>query len=526
MRRNTVAWAALVVSAAALVGSRASLQPLPASQDIPPDGQKVARELSAAFNSVAEFVGPSVVQINVEKSVGTARGSVPRGGDGQPMDPDQMEELFKRFFGRMPEGFDPGGEGFRIEPQQYTASGTGSGFVYDDQGHILTNSHVVSGADEIVVTFQDGVKAKAKLVGALKEADVAVIQVEQTGYRPAKIGESNGLKVGEWVLAIGSPFGLSQSVTAGIVSATQREDVGINAFESFIQTDASINPGNSGGPLVNLEGRIVGINSAIATASRSNAGVGFAIPIDMAKRVADKLIRDGSIQPILMGVGVEPLTRALASQLGIEPKTEGVVVMEVVPDSPAAKAGLKLGDIITRYDETPVHSLQNLKYLVSTSETNREYQVDYLRDGKSARVMVRPQLAETIAGAMTRRPGGEEEVVEEKPQAEAKVETNALGFAVETLDSDRAEQYGWKGREGLVVTAVAPESPAEGAGIEVGDLITRYVLDKAVKPAGNSEEFAKLVEGSDEVAIYLEDVNHRLPGAFKVLRKPDAEGSN
>ena len=537
MRRNTVAWAALAVATAALVGSRASIQPLPASQDIPPDGQKVARELSAAFHSVAEFVAPSVVQINIEKTVELGRNEDEDEADGanpgenpfQNVDPDQMEEMLRRFFGRVPEGFQRpapdarGGRRFRVQPQQYTASGTGSGVVYDDQGHILTNAHVVSGADEIVVTFDDGSKAKAEVVGTLAEADIAVIQVEPTDHRPAKLGASKGLQVGEWVLAVGSPFGLSQSVTAGIVSATQREDVNINDFESFIQTDASINPGNSGGPLVDLDGRVVGINTAIATASRSqtNAGVGFAIPIDMAKRVADRLIRDGEVKPILLGIGVEPLTRVLAGQLGIEPGTEGVVIVNVVPDSPAERAGLKLGDVITRYDGNPVHSLKNLQYLVFTSDVGQDYPVDYLRSGEQARVMVGPAAAETVAGALarpSRSRGDQPEAREEEPPAE--IATNAVGLAVEALDDDARSEYGWDGQDGLVVTAVDPEGPAAAAGIEVGDLITRYVRDRKVQAAGSPEEFAQVVEDSEEVAVYLEDVNHRLPGEFKVLTKP------
>ena len=382
MKRNAIAWAALVVSVAALVGSRGYNRPLPAAQEIPLEGQKVARELSDAFHAVADFVSPSVVQINIEKKGSGVR--MQRGGPGgQPVDPKEMEELLKKFFGGQ-------GQGFNFENQQFAAAGTGSGFVYDDQGHILTNNHVVEGADKIVVTFHDGVELPAEIVGRMPEADVAVIKVNSTEYRPMRIGSSKDLHVGEWVMAIGSPFGLSQTVTAGIISATERDDVDINQFESFIQTDASINPGNSGGPLVDMDGRVVGINSAIATMTRSSAGVGFAIPIDMAKRVADKLIKNGKIERALMGVSISPLNPALAKNLGLDPRTEGVVVVEVGQGTPADEAGLKVGDIITKFDGTEVHSGKGLQYLVSTSDIGKSYNVTYLRKGHEQTTKVSP----------------------------------------------------------------------------------------------------------------------------------------
>ncbi len=521
MKRNAVAWAALVVSVAALVGSRSYTKPLPAAQDIPSEGQKVARDLSAAFNAVTEFVRPSVVQINVEKSNSNPlrRGAPGRGTpnpDGQPreVDPKEMEEMLRRFFG-------PGGAP-RFEEQQFAALGTGSGFVFDDGGHILTNNHVVEGADEITVTFYDGVQVPAKLVGTYPEADVAVVKVESTEYRPVRVGSTKALKVGEWVLAVGSPFGLSQSVTAGIISATQRENVDINTFESFIQTDASINPGNSGGPLVDMDGRVIGINSAIATTTRASSGVGFAIPIDMASRIAKKLIANGKVEPALMGIVIDPLTRGLARQLGIDPKTKGVVVMEVGPDTPAAKAGLKVGDIITTFDGQPVGSRKGLQYLVQTSDVGKSYDLTYLRDGQESTVKVSPAPLEQIAKVMDSRVGGERARPRPKPEAAPAEPVNEYGMAVAPLNEEFKERYGWGAQEqGFVVTAVKPDSPAAAAGLEVGDLITKYVKDKAIRPAKEVGEFESLAKQADEVAIYVEDVNHRLPGEFKTLAKPE-----
>ncbi len=518
MKRNAVAWAALVVSVAALVGSRNYSRPLPAAQDIPDSGQKVARDLSAAFNAVAEYIRPSVVQINVEKKnplsglrrSAPGRGTPsPNGPDVKPIDPKEMEDLLKRFFGP--------GQGFKFENQQYVDAGTGSGFVYDEHGHILTNNHVVEGADKIVVTFHDGVEAPAKVVGTYPEGDVAVIKVDLTSYRPVKIGVSKDLKVGEWVLAVGSPFGLSQTVTAGIVSATQRENVDINQFESFIQTDASINPGNSGGPLVDMNGRVVGINSAIATMTRSNAGVGFAIPIDMAVRLADKLIEKGKIEPALMGVMIEPLSRGLARQLGLDPTLQGVVVMEVGKGTPADKAGLKVGDIITSFDGSPVRNRKGLQYLVQTSDIGKSYPLTYLRDGKEFKTMVSPAPLAKVASVMA--PEGLKG--ESKPEAPAAEATNAFGFAVTPLTPELAEKYKYEASQtGFVVTAVEKGSPAEAAGLEVGDLITKFIKNKAIEPAKALSDFQSLVKSSDEIAIYVEDVNHRLPGEFKTLAKP------
>ena len=273
--------------------------------------------------------------------------------------PGDPEELFRRFFG--PDGpLGPNGQP-NLENQQFggVAQGTGSGVVYDDRGHILTNNHVVAGAEKIEVTFHDGEVLSAKVVGTDPKTDVAVIKVDSTTYHAAQRGKSSKLKVGELVMAVGSPFGYEQTVTTGIVSALGRNDIGIlgrglkAGYEDFIQTDTAINPGNSGGPLVDMNGRVVGINSAIATSTRSSAGVGFAIPIDMASNIADRLIKDGKVKRGALGVALDELTPAKARAFGADPKTKGVLVGEVFAGSPAAKAGLKQGDILVKFDDTP-----------------------------------------------------------------------------------------------------------------------------------------------------------------------------
>ncbi len=528
MQRNAVAWAALIASSAALIGTYGGSKPLPAAQEIPQAGLQRAHELSAAFNAVAEFVKPSVVQINIERKVPAGglmrRGRPapgqpgPDGADPQQVDPKQMEEMLRKFFGGQ-NGRGGVPQGFRFEDQQFAAAGTGSGFLIDGKGHILTNNHVVEGADRIVVTFHDGVEAPAQIVGTYPEADVAVIQVETTEYPGVKLGSSRDLKVGEWVLAFGSPFGLSQTVTSGIISATQRENVDINRFESFIQTDAAINKGNSGGPLVDLHGKVVGINSAIATESGASAGVGFAIPIDMAARLADKLIKNGKIEPALMGIIIEPLNRALARNLGIDPKTSGVVVLEVGDGTPADKAGLKVGDVVTAFDGQPVTSRKALQYLVSTSDIGKAYDLTFVRNGQTQTVPVSPVQAKLVANALD-RPEPEPRRQAPAPAAAPAGETDRFGLAVAPLDPALAKRFGWGELDGLVVTAVQPDSPAEAVGIEVGDLITKVVRDKAIVPAPSVDDFRALSDRSDELAVYVEDVRKKLPGEFKTLSRP------
>jgi len=520
MKRNAVSWAALVVAVAALIGSHNFSRPLPAAQEIPAEGQKVAKALSDAFGAVADFSKSSVVQINVEKKVGGGLRFGPGGpggdGNGQAVPPKELEEMLKRFFGQ---------DGFKFEKEQFAAAGTGSGFVYDDKGHILTNNHVVEGADKIVVTFHDGVEKTAKVVGTHPETDVAVIQVDATDYRPLPKGQSSKLRVGEWVVAIGSPFGLDQTVTAGIISATQRNDVGINQFESFIQTDAAINPGNSGGPLLDMNGRVVGINSAIATASRSNSGVGFAIPIDMASRLADKLIKNGKITPALLGIGINQVTPVLARQLGLDPKTHGVLVNEVGKGTPAEQAGVKVGDVITSFDGQPVFNRKDLMYLVSTSDVGQHYKVTILRDGKTETLDVSPGDAKSIYASLgqgARNEGHEEEKPAEAPAA--KTPADEFGLSLAPVDAELTKKYQYDGKPtGLVVTEVKEDSPAAEAGIEPGDRLTKIVADRKIVPLTDVDQFEAVAKQSDEVSVYVEDVRKKAPGDFFTLVKPKAD---
>ncbi len=499
MRRNAVAWAALVVSTIALAGSRASLKPATAVPEIPAEGQKAARALSEAFEAVADFVRPSVVQISVQKKAGAGaamgrRGAPGRGQVPEGMDPKEFEEHVKRFFG----------PDFKFEKNQFggVAQGTGSGFVYDDNGHILTNNHVVSGADKIMVTFHDGERAEAKVVGTDPDADVAVIKIENLSYRPLPKGHSDKLRVGEWVMAVGSPFGLEQTVTAGIISATERGSVGINNFESFLQTDAAINPGNSGGPLVDMNGRVVGINSAIATASQSNSGVGFAIPMDMAEVLADKLIKDGKVSRARVGFQLkqDPLTPSVAKKLGLDPKTHGVIVEQVLENSPGDKAGIVSGDVIVEFNGHGVDSVSEFRNLVSASDAGKSYTIKYFRGGKELQAQVTPALQEEVMFAQER---------EIQKSRAAGVKLDAFGLVVQKVPPAMLGTLGYpKGTEGLVVINVKPDSPAANAGLEEGDVVTKVVKDKKIQDVTGADDLVAAAEGSDELSLFVKDVRN------------------
>ena len=549
MHRNAVAWAALTLSAAAFAGSRTFTPPAPAAQEIPAEGQKAAKALSEAFEAVAEFAKPSVVQIRVKKKAAGLgnlfgnRGGADPGQGRSPGLPKMLRDMLKQahpeltdeqldgFLGgekpAKPDAAKPKGKP-PVEDMQFgfETEGTGSGFVYDDKGHILTNNHVVSDADQIVVTFHDGEQLVAKVVGTDPDADVAVIKVDNTNFRPLPRGNSAATKVGAWVIAVGSPFGLEQTVTAGIVSATERA-AGINKYEAFIQTDAAINPGNSGGPLLDMSGRVIGINSAIATASRSNAGIGFAIPIDMAAGLADKLIKDGKISRGMIGVAMQPLTPATLRKLNLDPKTKGVRVGLVVPGSPAAKAGLKEGDILTKFDGTSVANSPAFRNLVSASDLGKSYPVTFLRDGKEQTVNLTPAPAKEVETALG-LPGDDDapKVAPRRPAPQPKATTRAaFGLGIQALTADLAKQYGYpEGTKGVVVSRVAPDSPAEAAGLEEGDLIVGLTkADKAVDVATPAEFRDAAKDLGDELPLLVKDVNNPDKPAAPVTLKRDGK---
>jgi serine protease Do len=503
MKRNPVAWAALVVSSAALVSSSGFLRPMPAAPKVPLEGQQAAKALSAAYEAVAEFAKPSVVEIRVQKKAGNVqipgmpnmrRFPMPPGGN-ENMTPRDFEEMLKRFLN--PQG-NPEKEQFGFRNM-----GVGSGFVYDDRGHILTNNHVVENADKITVVFSDGVESPAKVVGTDKQSDVAVIKVDNTSYPALPKGDSTKLKVGELVMAVGSPFQFSQSVTTGIISALERNSVGINEYESFIQTDAPINRGNSGGPLVNMNGEVIGINSAIVSGGSGNDGIGFAIPMKLASSVAEMLIKDGKVHYARVGIRLELLTPPLARQLGVDPGTKGVVVADVVPGSPADKAGLKQGDVITSFGGEKIHDASSFRLQVATSEVSKSYELGYVRGGRSRTTSITPAPYEKVHFAIEDSEYGARDRSEKSEPAKTSI--SAFGMEVQPLTAELAKPLGLPADlKGLVVSSVKEGSPAAEAGIREGDVITKVVRNRQIQPLTGVEEFQSLASKSDELALYVQ----------------------
>ncbi len=408
--------------------------------------------------------------------------------------------MLRKFFG--PDGVP--------EQEQFTprgAVGVGSGFVYDNRGHILTNNHVVENADKIKVHFYDGETADAKVVGTDPKTDVAVIKVENTSNPALPKGDSGSLKVGEMVMAVGSPFNLSQSVTTGIISALDRTDLGINGnprdtFESFIQTDAAINRGNSGGPLLNMNGEVIGINSAIVSGSSGNDGIGFAIPIKIATSVADMVIKDGKVHYARIGIALGSLTAPLARQLGIDESTKGVLVGEVLPGSPADKAGLKQGDVIVGFAGDKVHDASSFRLKVATSEASKPYDLVYFREGEKKTTTIIPAPMEKVVFDMEKEAQPRENA---KPGEPATTAIKDFGLEVQPLTPELAKPLGLPtGLKGVIVSSVKEGSPAESAGIEEGDVITKVIRDYKPQPLTSVQEFQALASKSNELAIFVQ----------------------
>jgi Do/DeqQ family serine protease len=335
----------------------------------------VAETLQSAFVGVAQQVRPAVVNIGTIQRSKARRPVGPQPGSDDPF----FQEFFRQFFGSE-------GPGQRPEFRQPSL---GSGVIIDKRGLVLTNFHVIKGADEITVRLSDKREYRGKVMGTDPKTDLAVVRFDPDhDLRVAALGDSDALKVGEWAVAIGNPFGLDQTVTVGVISATGRSDVGVATYENFIQTDASINPGNSGGPLVNLKGEVVGINTAIVAAGQ---GIGFAIPINMVKRVVDQLVEKGKVVRGWLGVALQPLSAELAQTFGLK-DTTGALVASTVPGSPAATAGLQQGDVILGYDKTPVEDYHHLQRLVAETRVGKAITLDVFR--KKQRISVSATVAE------------------------------------------------------------------------------------------------------------------------------------
>ena len=421
----------------------------------------------ANFSDLAEKVRPGVVNIQVVKKVKYI------GFRNFPGNPFGGQNPFGDFFGPFSQGNPPGG---------FEQKGVGSGFIMSREGYILTNNHVVEEADQIKVKLSNGKEYEGKVVGRDPKTDLALVKIEGiSDLQPLKLGNSEDLKVGSWVVAVGSPFGLEQTVTAGIVSAKGRV-IGSGPYDNFIQTDASINPGNSGGPLVNLKGEVVGINTAIIAEGQ---GIGFAIPINMAKEIASQLQNQGHVTRGWLGVNIQEVTPELAKSFGLK-DNKGALVSQVVPNSPAEKAGIEQGDVILQFDGKEVSDSKELPRIVASTPVGKSVTVKIARGGKVTDRQVK--LGE----------------MEEKVEvAKAPSTHKRLGIAVQNLTPEIAKGLGLKKETGVVVTQVEPGSPASDAGIQTGDVI-REVNRKPVKDVEDFVQKIEKAKDQDNVLLFVQ----------------------
>jgi Do/DeqQ family serine protease len=421
-----------------------------------------AEAVQTAFTAVAESVSPSVVAIRIE-----SRRKVSNPFEGFP-------------FG---DWFDaPGRDQYQVQ------RGTGSGVVIRSDGYILTNKHVVEGASRLEVVFKDGQHRVGKTVGIDDATDLAVVKVDAKGLTAARFADSSRARPGEWVVAIGSPFGLDYTVTVGVVSAVGRGDMRQNEIEDYLQTDASINPGNSGGPLVNLKGEVVGINTMIVG---GGTGIGFAIPSNLAHVVSDQLIEHGSVRRPYLGVGFQPLSVELAKHFGVEGKG-GALVSSVVPGGPAEKAGVKAGDVIVSLDGKPIKEHRDLLRLLLERPVGATVQLSIVRERKPLTINVVTEEKESRSKPNVRKPA----------RVSTAPEGRDLGLSLEALTPERAGRLGYRGKSGVVVVSVERGSVADRAALAPGDLIVEADRKPVQTPA---DVDAALADGNALLRIFRRD---------------------
>jgi serine protease Do len=464
LKRRTFSISSMLVSSAlcvlAGVGISGAIDHFQSAGRTAPDGRASpsATQGLPDFANLAKQVGPSVVNVSTTQIRKAAQG-VPLPFDRD----DPMSEFWRRFFG----GRIPGG--------QQRMRGVGSGFIIDQNGTILTNYHVVDGAEKIVVTLSDGKNYDAEVIGKDQKTDIAVLKIDAGQNLPVvTFGNSDRMEVGEWVMAIGNPFGLDHTVTSGIVSAKGRR-IGAGPYDNFIQTDASINPGNSGGPLINLRGEVVGINTAIFSQSGGNIGIGFAIPTNTVKELLPQLREKGRVVRGFIGTTVQKITPEIAESLGLK-QNNGALIADVVKGGPAERAGIKTGDIIVELDRKEIKDSSDLPPMVARITPGTTVQLKVVRDGKQL------SLPLTV-GEMK-----ENEFV-------AAGQEGGLGLAVQPVTPEIAQSLGLDRAEGLVVTEVNPGSAADEAGLRSGDVITQVNRSSVKNLADYNREISRIEKG-------------------------------
>ena len=478
-------WLAGAVGAGVLTFSLLTLNDNTIAQ---PAAPRAPAAVGVSFADVIESVSPAVVNIAVMKMDSAAPTSfefstpMPRGQQQFPF------EFFERFFDGDPRGQLP----------QRRTEGQGSGFLIDASGYIVTNNHVAGGADEITVTLQDGRKFDAKLIGSDPKTDLALIKVEASGLPYVAFGDSDKARVGDWVVAIGNPFGLGGSATAGIVSARGR-DIRSGPYDDYLQLDAPINFGNSGGPVFNTAGEVVGVNTAIFSPNGGNIGIGFAIPANQAKDIVADLRENGSVERGWLGVQIQDLDEELAKSLRLD-DTDGALVSDVVDDGPAERAGVQPGDVITRFNGREIDSIRTLTRTVAAASPNEPAKLTVWRDGRSRELTV--DIGEAAQS--------DEVVASSNPRGGSAQSSAAVGLTLRPLtDQDRATLGLPSGVDGALVAAVQPGSAAAEKGLRPGDVITRV----------NQQDVANVAD----VVAALNSARDRDETALVLVRRGDAQ---
>ncbi len=437
-----------------------------------------------SFSSLVKKARASVVNISTVKTI--SGGLAHPFSFGSPSGPnDPLKEFFDRFFGDQ-------------LPKDYKQKNLGSGFIIDEDGFILTNNHVVEKADEITVRLADGESFLARIAGRDPKTDLALIRID-TDHElvPLPMGDSDRLEVGDWVIAMGNPFGLDNTVTAGIVSAKYRH-IGAGPYENFIQTDASINPGNSGGPLMNTRGEVIGINTVIFSQTGGSIGIGFAIPINMAKEILAQL-KTGKVVRGWLGVMIQKITPELKEKLGLKDE-KGALVADVTAGGPAERAGIERGDVIVSFDRKEIDQMKDLPYIVASTPIGKTVPVEVVRNGKE-------KILKVEVGELKE----EKEILEQ----ESSSAEQRFGMKTENLTPQFAKELGLSDSEGLVVTEVDSGSPAAEAGLRPGDIILE--LDQQpVRKLGDFLEKIQRYEKGDTLLLLIKRKNSTLYATLKV----------
>ena len=438
-----------------------------------------------SFSTLAETVSPAVVNISTVKTI-KGGGPVFRHFHQNPWgNQDPFKDFFDKFFGDE-------------QQREFKQRSLGSGFIIDKDGYIVTNNHVIANADEIKVKLNSGKEYDAKIIGRDPSTDIALIKIKaDSSYSVVKLGDSDALKVGEWVVAIGNPFGLEHTVTAGIVSAKGRV-IGSGPYDDFIQTDASINPGNSGGPLINMKGNVIGINTAIIA---SGQGIGFAVPVNMAKGVIKQLKEEGEVTRGWLGVGIQDINDEMAEYYGIKDK-EGVLVSKVFPGDPADKAGIKTKDIIIEVNGQKIKSSHELTRIIAGFHVGEEVKITVLRDGKEKTFTVKIAKRQQEKMASRSMPYKEQ---------------GAFGIQVSNLTPEIARKFNLPETEGVVVTGVQPNSQGEDKGIQPRDII-KEVNHQSTNTVQAYKNAIEKVKKGDTVSMFIKRANS---GFFVIKLKKD-----